>query len=380
MKVSRDRARERLTPEKIKLIQNHIKKIADMGANCVAIGTPYNDEFLPYTTLWVQEARKNNLRVWFRGNWAEWEGWFNYPKGMTTATHVAKTKQFIAANKTLFEDGDIFTAAPEAENGGPFAPLDTPQKYQLFREFLGAQATEIDKSFQQIGKNITTNWSSMSGGVAKSVFTSQTVKATGNIVTLDHYVSDPSGMDEYILHFQQRFQADLVFGEFGAPIPDINGKMTENEQKEFVEQLFARLYYYSPYIKGVNYWTLSESSTALLAPDHSELPVVESIRKYYQPAEIRGTITNTAGDRLPGLQVRVAESLQTLTTNEKGGFRLVVPATTSHLTIESNGIYEEKKIQISPDPRDVVQIDIVLKPRQQPLLYKLKSFLRALSL
>ena len=80
MKYSRDMARERnkdMVFEKI--IESVVEKIASTGATHVAIGTPYDEEFLPFLQTWVIAARKENLNVWFRGNFSGWEGWFDYP-------------------------------------------------------------------------------------------------------------------------------------------------------------------------------------------------------------------------------------------------------------------------------------------------------------
>ena len=71
MKLSRDRARAELAnPAFDTVITKDLQTIKEMGANYVAIGTPYDNEFLPYLTRWVTAARKVGLNVWFRGNWS----------------------------------------------------------------------------------------------------------------------------------------------------------------------------------------------------------------------------------------------------------------------------------------------------------------------
>jgi len=89
----------------------------------VAIDTPYDDEFSPVLQVWVRAARTHGMRVWFRGNFSGWEGWFGYDK-IDGQTHLAKTKQFILDNPGLFRDGDIFTSCPECENGANLNPGD----------------------------------------------------------------------------------------------------------------------------------------------------------------------------------------------------------------------------------------------------------------
>src|SRR3989344_1486296 len=64
MKFSRDMARAKLNdPEFDVVINQQIHAIADTGANYVAIGTPYDDEFVPILKRWVAAARRYGLSV-----------------------------------------------------------------------------------------------------------------------------------------------------------------------------------------------------------------------------------------------------------------------------------------------------------------------------
>src|SRR5258708_6805857 len=174
MKNSRDDARSWGVNEKTtKEIAREMEIIKNLGANCVALDTPYDNEFVPYLNLWVTYARRNNLHIWFRGNFSAWEGWFDRPKGMTAQEHLQNTKQFILSHPQLFEDGDIFTPAPEAENawGNGYVSYND---YPLFRQFLIEEHQNADTAFIQIGKHVITNWLSMSGGVAKAVLDAPT--------------------------------------------------------------------------------------------------------------------------------------------------------------------------------------------------------------
>src|SRR5258708_307200 len=103
MKFSRDAARTEATnPNAQKEIANEVQVIKQFGANCISVATPYDEEFVPYLKMWIEEARKEDLHVWFRGNFSSWEGWFEYPKGMSTQDHLQKTKQFILTHPDLF--------------------------------------------------------------------------------------------------------------------------------------------------------------------------------------------------------------------------------------------------------------------------------------
>jgi len=62
MKYSRDIAREKLDdPTFDSIIDRQVKDIAATGATHVAVGTPYDEEFVPFLTRWVNAARKYKL-------------------------------------------------------------------------------------------------------------------------------------------------------------------------------------------------------------------------------------------------------------------------------------------------------------------------------
>ena len=114
MKYSRDAA---ANPKVYALIPQQVSQVATSGASHIAIDTPYDNQFLPVLTAWVMEARQNHLKVWFRGNFSGWEGWFNTPKFSDYKIDHQLVYQFITSNPDLFENGDIFTPVPEPENG-----------------------------------------------------------------------------------------------------------------------------------------------------------------------------------------------------------------------------------------------------------------------
>ncbi len=379
MKVSRDRAKEKMPQELQKaIIAESVNTISSLGANCIALGTPYNDEFLPYLTLWVSEARKNHLHVWFRGNWAEWEGWFGYPKNLTTTEHIKRTKEFIQKNPQLFEDGDIFTPAPEAENGGPFDPVDSHTKTLLMRQFLIAQHIESAKTFESIGKRVTTNWLSMSGGVAKATLNHETIYQLNNAVTLDHYVATPKEMAEYIAYFSDRYNAGVVLGEFGAPIPDLNGSMTEKEQAAFVDVLLKVLYEQGNVIKGVNYWTLSESSSALLSKEGDEKEVAAILKKYYLPSVVSGKGKDLTGKPIRNLSIPAADSSRNAILDAHGQFSFVIPAQSTKFIIDETNKYAGKVFTVDLLPGQAAFADITLRPQQSTTIFRLKSSLKKL--
>ncbi len=281
MKYSRDLAREKLNdPLFDKVINDQVKAISDTGATHIAIATPYDEEFYPILKRWVIAARKNNLKVWFRGNWAGWEGWFDYPK-INRQEHLEKSQEFILKHKDLFEDGDVFTACPECENGGPGDPRQTGD-IKGHRMFLIEEYEMTKSAFKKINKNIISNYDSMNADVAKAVMDKNTTIALDGVVTIDHYVATPEKMIDDIKFISKNSGGKIVLGEIGAPIPDINGNLNEAQQADWINKSFTLLKM-SPDVIGVNYWTNVGGSTSLWHVDGSEKPAVGIIKSFYKP-------------------------------------------------------------------------------------------------
>lgn len=177
MKYSRDASGQALQDKSFaKTIDRQVKEIASSGANYIAIDTPYDKQFLPVLKMWVATSRKYNLKIWFRGNFSGWEGWFDYPK-ISQKDHLKMTQEFIEQNPDLFENGDIFTACPECENGGPGDPRQTGN-VKGFRNFLIEEYDMTQNSFAKINKKVISNYDSMNMDVAKLIMDPATSKKT----------------------------------------------------------------------------------------------------------------------------------------------------------------------------------------------------------
>ncbi len=303
MKFSRDPSRQYLSD--IKTLQTisdqQAKAISETGATYIAIGTPYDEEFLPVLTTWVTAARKYHLRVWFRGNWSGWEGWFSYPT-ISRDEHFQKTKVFVEKNPHLFEDGDIFSACPECENGGPGDPRKTGD-VQGHREFLIREYQMLTDEFKAQDKRIQVNFNSMNKDVADLVMDKPTTTALGGLVVIDHYVKDPTQLNDDVTEVASRSGGQVVLGEFGAPIPDIHGTMTDDEQAQWVKDVL-KLLSANPHLVGLNYWTDMGGSTAIWNDHGDAKPAVAVIQKFYTPKVVVGTITNTAGNTVDQVTFR----------------------------------------------------------------------------
>jgi hypothetical protein len=321
MKYSRDLAREKLSDELFdKIINKQVADIAMTGATHVAIATPYDKEFIPFLKRWVETARQNKLKVWFRGNLSGWEEWFGY-QPITRIEHIVGIRNFILNNPGLFADGDIFSSCPECENGGPGDPRDS-RDIDSYRKFLINESQTTKESFAKIGKNVEVNYFSMNGDVAALVMNLATTASLGGIVTVDHYVDSGERLVNDIDYFAKNSQGQTVLGEFGYPIPDINGSADALEQAEWLEDA---LYYLvrADNLIGLNYWTGVGASSALWNDDGTERKAVEVIRKYYTPEVYCSRVLNDIG--LPVQDAVISAFGREYKSNQSGFFRVLIP-------------------------------------------------------
>jgi hypothetical protein len=285
MKHSRDEARRRLSAQNYDLaVDAQVRAIADTGANYVAIGTPYDKEFLPILRLWVDGARKNGLNVWFRGNFSGWEGWFGYNKDVDREKHMEMLADFISENPNIFEDGDIFTACPECENGGPGDPRHETGM-EDFRKFMIDERRVADTSFTKIDKRVFTNFNSMNLDVARRVYDRQTLEAMDNLIVFDHYVKEPVDFVNQINELVQVTGAQVVLGEVGAPLLQFTGEMDQDQQAIWVDQLFALLSRNEKII-GVNWWVNAGGESAIFSDDNEPLKAKFSLEKYFKSHDL----------------------------------------------------------------------------------------------
>ncbi len=353
MKYSRDLAREKINDNVFdQEIDRQVKDIAGTGATHVAIDTPYDAEFLPYLKRWVQAARRYNLKVWFRGNFSGWERWFDYPK-IDRATHIAKTKEFILNNPDLFADGDIFTSCPECENGGTGDPRQT-RDVVGFRNFLKTEYQTTKDDFSMIGKKVTSNYYSMNGDVARLIMDQKTTKALDGAVTIDHYVKTPDKLVSDIQSFADTSNANVVLGEFGVPIPDINGDMSDKDQAKWINELMLKIIK-MPELIAVNYWTNKGSSTQLWNDDNTARTAVGVLKTYFDPINISGSIKDEQGNDVNNVTVE--------TNTRKVEFQdsqYVLPVLKGESINFSKNGYISLSINVSNDSAHDVQRDVVL--------------------
>lgn len=284
VKYSRDLASQMLGKKDFdNTIKIQVSEIASVNTTHIGIGTPYDDQFKPFLKRWIDESRAQGLKVWFRGNFSGWEGWFGYKK-ITRQEHLKELEAFILSNPDLFEDGDIFTPCPECENGGPGDPRQTGDA-PGFRQFLVDEYNTASIAFGKINKKVTVGYFSMNYDVADLIMDRETTHKLGDVVVIDHYIKDPSLLAKDARKISEKSGGKVVLGEFGVPIPDIHGNMSEDDQAKWIEKALEEAKK-TPEIIGINYWVNVGGSTRLWNEDGSARKAVEVIKKFFNETKI----------------------------------------------------------------------------------------------
>jgi hypothetical protein len=339
----------------------------------VAIGTPYNLEFLPMLKRWVKAARIYNLGVWFRGNWCGWEGWFNYPK-ISRDEHIEKTRNFIINNFELFKDGDIFTACPECENGGPGDPRINGD-LNGYQEFLIKEYQVAQEAFDQIGKQVASNYFSMNGDVARLVMDRNTTAALDGIITIDHYVETPEILIEDVEDIAIESGGKIVLGEIGVPIPDIHGQMEAIEQEQWLDKTLTELADLD-IVVGLNYWLNTGGSTGLWDTKGEAKPALIAIRRFFKPKLVYGQVLDELGRGIKQAQISYNGSI--VYSGGGGCFELLIPGDTDLSTITVTALgYIKKTVEVGVSPRP---LDITLIKEKKDIRFifeqKLKKWIQ----
>lgn len=372
MKYSRDRAAQTLAhPNSFKsTIDAQMALIAEAGATHVAIDTPYDAQFLPVLRLWVASARAHGLSVWFRGNFSGWEGWFGYPK-IDRATHERLLEEFLLNNPDLFRSGDVFTPCPECENGGPGDPRQTGDTGG-YNTFLIQEKEMSSEIFALQLKNIAV-YPSMNADIARQIITPATVSTFGGSILIDQYTQTPEQFATVLKDLPQKLNARVGLGEFGAPIPDLNGEMTQAEQADYLDLLFGALYLERENVPAVNYWGLAGGSSALVENDGAPRTAYFTVQNYFKAFNVNGVIYNYLGEVVRGAKIAIDNTPYSTTSDET--YQIFVPRQYSKVTIQADG-YEPKTITMPSDATTtVIRQDLYLEPRHPDWWYEMRAYL-----
>lgn len=368
MKYSRDIARERLHDMGFDaVIERQTKAIAETGATHIAIATPYDEEFVPFLRRWTDAARTHGLNVWFRGNFSGWEKWFEYPS-ISREEHLKKTEAFILTHPDLFQDGDVFSSCPECENGGPGDPRRTGDVLG-HRKFLIAEYRAMQGAFKKINRNVQANFFSMNGDVARLVMDKETTQALGGIVTIDHYVKTPEQLVKDIEAIAEKSGGKVVLGEFGAPIPDIHGSLSEAGQKQWIARALELLET-SPSVEGMNYWLSVGGSTEIWNKQGKPRPAVAILTDYFQPKTLYGFVRDELGRPIEGAQVRLDG--KSVMTDMHGHYSLSYRASEAQGVSMGAAGFIEQKHQMNSDRQE---LDVTLVKEYKDWKFRILEYL-----
>jgi hypothetical protein len=369
VKYSRDVSREKENDQAFdNVIEAQVREIANTGATHVAVGSPYDAEFIPFLHRWVKFARKYNLKVWFRGNFSGWEGWFDY-QPISREEHLKKLKDFITSNGDLFENGDIFTSCPECENGGSGDPRSTGDVIG-FRNFLIDEYKTTRDAFRLTGKSVITNYYPMNADVAKLIMDKETTKALGGVVVIDHYVDTPDQMASDIKEIANNSGGKIVLGEFGAPIPDIQGDMDETQQANWIDQTLSRLVKIDSLI-GLNYWTSVGGSTEIWTENRYAKKGVAVLKKYFLPRTFKGFIYDEAGGKVKG--AILSSKVKSTLSGGNGEFSLAFIEENEPITISADGYFAQTYMA-----QDAADAKVIMVKEKESILFSIRKFFNQL--
>ena len=369
MKYSRDIAREKLRDASFDaVIERQVKAIADTGATHIAIATPYDEEFVPFLRRWVDAARTHGLNVWFRGNFSGWEKWFEYPS-ISREEHLKKTEDFIITHPGLFQDGDAFSSCPECENGGSGDPRQTGDVIG-HRKFLIVEDQMMQGVFKKIDRDVRTDLFSMNGDVARLVMDQETTKALGGIVTIDHYVKTPEQLVKDIEAIAERSGGKIILGEFGAPIPDIHGSLSEVGQKQWIDRALELLET-SQNVEGVNYWLSVGGSTELWNKQGVPRKAVASLTDYFKLNIVYGFVRDELGRSIEGARVRL--NGKSAMTDAHGYYALSYWMSEGQEANVSAPGFVEQKQRLSSEQQE---LDVILVKEHKDWKFRILEYLK----
>lgn len=377
MKYSRDHADIHMKDKHFMnvIINKQVVDIAATGATHVAINTSYDEQFLPMLEKWVETARQNNLKVFFRGNWSDWEGWFKYPKNLDRKKHIEKTRQFIIEHPGLFEDGDIFSTCPECENGGPGDPRKTGD-IAGHRNFLIEEYKTASKAFKLINKSVDVSNFSMNGDVAELIMNKETTRALGGVMTIDHYVKTGEILANDVKRYAEKSGGKIFIAEFGAPAGHIHGNMSEKQQAQWVEEVF-KLLSQDKNIVGINYWVNMKGSTAIWNTDGTPRKAVDVLSRYYKPNILYGRISDELD--MPIKEAKVTVGCQAVITDKNGCFSMKYILTDKSCSKDTDvNIFKKgfKDVKIENNTSELIKQSMELE--EETLKFKIQKFTREL--
>jgi hypothetical protein len=275
-------------------INQWVAKAVEVGANYVAISTPYDNpscgNSVAYTNLWIKVIRAHGLKVWHRQMPLSFEGIYSVTKN-NSSNYLSLIQNYITQHPDMYADGDIFTPIPEPQNGGIAGVTYCAQNVcqfsskEQFNQWLRDAMTISKQAFTSLGKNnIKIGYFGFDGFVAwgdnnpdwTGILEDATVTQMGNI-TIDHYpelVGDTMAND--LQELQVRYPGvDIIIGEWGT----VTGV---NTPQQVANSMGAAVL---PNVKGFNYWQFGPGGAGeqLLNDDFTNAAQFSAVQKFFKP-------------------------------------------------------------------------------------------------
>lgn len=282
------------SPKPQSWIERWVDKAAELGANYVAISTPYESPLcgnsVEYTKMWIKVIRAKGLKVWHRQMPLSFEGIYNTVKS-ASGRNIDIISSYIKNNPDNFQPGDIFTPVPEPQNGGIAGVTYCANGYCQFSDssdfntWLRTVITGTERAFTDIGMEgkLKIGYFGFDGFVAwgannpdwHGILEDSTVQAMGNI-TIDHYPEAiGSTMKQGLDELQARYpDVPIVIGEWGT----IQGGNVEQQVKDTMGAAKR------PGVVGFNYWQFGPAGAAeqLINEDFSAKEQFDEVQAFYK--------------------------------------------------------------------------------------------------
>ncbi|MDP1689253.1 MAG: PA14 domain-containing protein [bacterium] len=289
MKETKDKI---CNPDSLAFINSWINKAVEIGANYVAVETPYNNpacgSSVAYTKAWVDAVHARGLSVWHRHMPLAFEGIYDVPKN-NSINYLPLIADYIKANPTFFKAGDIFSPIPEPQNGGISGITYCPQNIcifgnaSIFNKWLRDAMTTSESAFASIGLGgqMKIGYYGFDGFVAwgdnnpdwNGILEDSTVQQMGNI-TIDHYpeiVGDT--MENDLNELQAKYPTTpIVIGEWGTITGgDIAAQVAKSMQAAI-----------RPNVIGFNYWHMGMGGNeTLINNDFTNRANFEAVKSFF---------------------------------------------------------------------------------------------------
>ncbi len=160
-----------------------------------------------------------------------------------------------------------------------------------------------------------------------------------------------------------------MLGEFGAPIPDIHGVMSEKEQADWINEALLKLVTMNE-VEGLNYWTNTGSSTKLWNDDGARRMGADTLKSFYKADIVSGKIEDETGRSIAGVYLVIDN--RRYFTDSHGRFAFPYFKPQIKAKIDAAG-YISQEITASPQQINL----IVLKKKDENSWFKIRKSIQS---